>query len=128
MIFSYGDSLTTDADKVRFYINDTEHEAGPLPADGNFTDDEINGLITVEGSWQRAVAACFERLANAWAKHVNFSADGVSVSQSSTAAHYRDQAAKWRREAGSGSVSQSGAVAMTRVDGYSDDVTNEDTE
>lgn len=128
MTFTYAGSLATDKEKVRFYIGDVTSGSGPLPADGNFTDAEIDAIITLEGSWQRAVAACFERLANDWAKHVNFSADGVSVSQSATAAHYREQAAKWRREAGSGAVTQAGVVAMTRIDGYSSDVTNEDTD
>jgi hypothetical protein len=128
MSFTYAGSLATDKEKVRFYIGDTTLASGPKPASGNFTDEELTALITLEGSWQRAVAACFEALASAWAIHPNFTADGVSVSQSATAAHYQAQADKWRREAGSGTVSTSGVVAVTRIDGYSYDVTNEETD
>lgn len=128
MTFTYAGSLATDKEKVRFHIGDTELDAGPLPEDHNFSDEEITALITLEGNWQRATAACFEALANAWAKHANFSADGVRVDQGKTADHYRERAKQWRRDAGSGAVTQTGAVAMTRIDGYSDDVTNEETD
>lgn len=126
MSFIYEDSLSTNRDKIRFYIGDTTYESGPKPAGENFTDEELAGLVTIEGSWQRAVAACFETLAANWAQHPNFSADGVSVSQSDTAKHYREQAAAWRRTAGSGALVVSGIAAVTRIDGYSYDVSNED--
>jgi len=51
MAFTYAGDLGTDRDKVRFYINDRVSGSGPRPSDGNFTDDEISGLITAEGNW-----------------------------------------------------------------------------
>lgn len=126
MSFTYEDSLSADRDKIRFYIGDTTYESGPKPAGENFTDEELAGLVTLEGNWQRAIAACFEALASNWAQHPNFSADGVSVSQSDTAKHYREKAAEWRRTAGSGALMVGGVASVTRIDGYSYDVTNED--
>jgi len=128
MTVTYLGTLATDLDKLRFHIGDTTSSAGPRPSDANFSDAELNGLITLEGTWQRAVAAAFETLATEWAKHVTFSADGVSVSQSETAKHYREQAARWRRDAGSGALSTCGVATVTRIDGYSSDVTNEDVD
>lgn len=127
-MFTYLGTLATDLDKVRFAIRDTAYDAGPLPEDANFQDEEIAGLIAVEGSWQRAVAALYEALAMAWLKHPTFSADGVRVDQSAIAAGYRAQAEKLRREVGSGALLTSGTVAVTRIDGYSDDVANEETD
>lgn len=92
MAFTYTGALDSDLDRVRFYVGDTVSGNGPRPNDLNFTDAELTGLISLEGSWRRAVAACFETLAAEWARFVTFSADGASVSQSDTAAGYREQA------------------------------------
>jgi hypothetical protein len=55
-VFSYNDDLDANRDKVRFWLQDTVKSKGPKPANGNFSDQEINGLITIEETWQRAVA------------------------------------------------------------------------
>ena len=126
MAFTYSDDLSTTRDQVRFYIQDTVEDSGPKPSDGNFSDDEITNLITLEGSWQRAVAAAFETLAAAWMRYPNFSADGLRLDRGAIAKGYREQAAKWRARFGESSTG-TGSVAVTRVDGYSDDVDNMET-
>lgn len=123
MTFTYTDTLDEDRDKVRFYLQDVVMGAGPKPGDGNFTDEELDGLITVEGDWQRAVAAGFETLAAAWRRYPSFSADGLQLSRSDIARGYADQATEWRTKYGSAtSTSRAGSRAVTKVDGYSDDV------
>ena len=124
MAFTYDDTLSTNLAKVRYHIQDTEELAGPKPADANFTDNELNGLITAEGSWQRAVAGAFETLAAAWQRSVTFRADGLSINRSDIAKGYRDQAAEWRITYGRGGGA--GSRSVTRVDGYSSDKTNTD--
>lgn len=126
MAFTYLGDLSTDLDKVRFYLQDTVSGSGPKPSDGNFTDAELEALVTTEGSWQRAVAAGFETLASAWRKFINFSADGSSYSLSNIADGYAAQAKDWRIKFGTGSV-KAGSRAITRVDGYSSDVDSETT-
>lgn len=126
MAFTYSDTLLTDRDRVRFAVGDTLEDAGPRPGDVNFSDAEIAGLITLEGSWQRAVAAAFETLASLWATHTTFDADGMSADQSDIANQYRDQAASWRRRFGEAAGMSGGSVAVTRVDGYSDDIDSEE--
>ena len=130
MAFTYNGELSTDLDKVRFYIQDTVSGSGPKPSDGNFTDDEVTGLLTVEGSWQRAVAASYEALAAAWRKHVSFQADGLRMDRSDIAKSYAEQAKQWRvKYGGAGSTSttgKAGSRAVTRVDGYSSDITNQE--
>lgn len=125
MSFSYLGTLATDRDRIRFHIQDTAYGAGPKPADGSFTDEELDGLVTLEGTWQRAVAAAFEILATAWAKHVDFEADAISVRQQQTAEHYRTIAKEWRGRFGYGSNSV-GYRSVTRIDGYSSDLDNMD--
>ena len=126
MSFSYSDDIATDRDRVRFNIRDVEFDEGPLPAAANFSNEEIDGLVTIEGTWQRATAAAFEALASAWAVHPTFFADGMSSSQSHIAQRYDAEAKRWRQMYGYGGASSSGVVASTRIDGYSSDVTNED--
>jgi hypothetical protein len=125
MTFTYTDTLSESRDKVRFYLQDTVLGEGPLPADGNFTDEELDGLITAEGIWQRAVAAGLETLANAWRRYPSFSADGLKLDRSDIADGYAKQAKEWRDTYGESSAaltSRAGSRAVTRVDGYSDDV------
>jgi hypothetical protein len=130
MTFTYLGTLATDRDKVRFYLGDVTASSGPLPADGNFTDEEIDGLVTAEGDWQRAVAAGFERLATSWRKHPSFTADGLKIDRSDIADGFDKQAANWRKEYGTSTTARTGGAgsrAVTRVDGYSDDIDNQET-
>ena len=124
MAFTYLGTLATDRDKVRFYIGDTVENSGPKPASGNFTDAEVDGLVTTEGSWQKAVAAGFETLAGLWSQYVETPIGPRRQSYSQTAAGYEKLAKTWRRR--SGSQARAGSRAVTRVDGYSDDVAADD--
>lgn len=124
MAFTYVDSLATDRDKVRFDLGDTTFNAGPRPDDGNFTDDEIAGMITKEGTWQRAVALGLERLAREWIRHPTFKADGLSLNRSDIAKGYREEA-KIQRKA-FGRTVPAYVAGQINQDGYSDDVTNDD--
>ena len=103
MTFTYAGALATDEEKIRFYINDVTSGSGPLPGDTNFTDEELDALITSEGNWQRATAAAFETLAAAWTRHVTFTADGLSLSRSDIADGFAEKAALWRKRWGSAS-------------------------
>jgi len=117
---TYDDALSTNRDKIRFYLGDTVSGSGPKPASGNFTDDEIAGLVTAEGSWQKAVAGGFEILAGLWSQYVDTAVGPRRQSLSQTAAGYEKMAKTWRRR--SGSQGRAGSRAVTRVDGYSDDI------
>ncbi len=127
MTFTYSGTLATDLEKVRFYLQDTVQGTGPKPADANFTDAELEGLITAEGCWQRAVAAGYETLATAWRRYPSFVGDGLQLNRSDIAKGFAEQAARWRKDYGTSTRSRTGAAggrAVTRVDGYSDDVDN----
>lgn len=123
MAVTYLDTLLVDRDKIRFHLQDTVNGEGPKPSDGNFSDAELAALVTIEGTWQRAVAAGFEALAAAWRRYPDFKADGLSLNRSSIAKGYTADAKKWRLMYGGG-VSRAGTRAVTRADGYSDDKDN----
>lgn len=123
MTFTYLGTLATDVDKVRFYTGDTSNapDVGIKPGGVNFTDEELSGLVTAEGKWQRAVAAVYEALAALFAQEVDEREGEKSTSYSQKAKQYAALAKEWRTQHGH---STSGVLvyAMTRVDGYSDDI------
>ena len=124
MTVTYSEALSTDRDKVRFHLGDVTESSGPRPSDGNFTDAEIAGIVTAEGSWQRAVAAGLERLASEWLRYPTFKADGLSLNRSDIAKGYQAQAASWRKRYGSPTPTH--VVGIIRKDGYSDDIPSND--
>jgi hypothetical protein len=125
MAFTYTDTLATDRDKIRFFIGDKVENAGPRPADGNFSDDEIAGLVTAEGTWEAAVAAAFETLAAEWIRYPSFTADNFALSRSHIAKNFQAQAKLWREGHGlDGPMVSLGSPTsrpVTRVDAYSDE-------
>lgn len=122
MTFTYVGDLSTDLDNVRFNIGDTVENTGVRPSGGNFTDEEIGGLITREGSWQKATAAIYETLAAEYARFVNLTLGPRREDMSDAAKMYADLAEKWRDEYGSTATGRAGSSAVTRIDGYSDDI------
>lgn len=121
MTFTYVGTLLTDLDEIRFKVQDTVSGSGVKPAGGNFTDEEIAGLLTIEGTVERTVAALLEALAAIWGTYVDTSIGPRDEKLSQVAARYEKLAAKWRKDYGYGSaVLTTGFV--TRVDGYSDDI------
>ena len=100
MAFTYSDTLLTDHDKVRFWLQDTVDGQGQKPQNDNFSDGEIDALVTIEGTWQLAVAAGFETLAAAWQSKTSFSVFNGSYSRSDAAKGYLALAEKWREDYG----------------------------
>lgn len=124
MPVTYDPSLTTDLDRVRFHLGDTDTRYA-LPEDANFDDGELLGLISLEGTWQRAVAAGFEALASAWSKHTTFlSGMRTGASDSDIAKQYAANAADWRKRFGTAHMSVSGSSKVVRADAYSTDLDN----
>jgi len=119
---TYVGDLVSDLDRIRFHIGDTVSGSGPKPSDANFTDAELGALLTIEGTWQRAVANALETLATLWARQVTFSAGDMSASLSNIATQYRESAADWRKRFGYAGGTSSGSSATTRADGYSNDL------
>lgn len=121
MTFTYVGTLLTDLDTIRFNIQDTVSGSGAKPDGGNFTDEEIAGILTIEGNTNRATARLFESLASVWNRKVNSEIGPRREEWGKVADNYEKQAVKWRANYGYGGATVvSGFV--TRVDGYSDDI------
>lgn len=118
MTFTYTGTLATNLDFIRFKIGDRASGAGPLPSGGNFTDEEINGLLAIEGTKERTVAALFEMLAGAWAKAGLSEIGPRKEDLKETSKHFLALAKQWREDYGS-AVSSVTSGFVTRVDGYS---------
>ena len=118
MAFSYAGSMSTDLDRVRFYLGDTEQGSGPKPNGENFSNDEVVGLITHEGDWRLAVAAGYETLAAMWAKNTSFSVVNGSFTRSDAAQRFLDLAEDWRNKYGEAddAPKRPGSVAVAKVD------------
>jgi hypothetical protein len=124
MSFTYMAGATAvERDYVRSRIRDVTLDSGPLPAGENFSDEELDMIITSEGdSWNRAIAACYEALAAAWAPHVSWTADGMSISQGQTVPAYDKLAERARKRYGGVPGQGSHARSVIRTDGYSQDI------
>lgn len=128
MTFTYGGTLTDNTDRVRFEIGDVVENAGPRPhaTSTNFSDGEIDSIVTEEGSWGPAAAKLMEVLANEWTA----AAGAVSMADyredyTARAEYFRKRSQDLRQQYGGGvTVVQ---YAPIRVDGFSDDVDAEET-
>jgi hypothetical protein len=61
MAATYDSTLSTDKDKVRFYIQDTD------TANAQMQDEEITAMISLHGSYKEAAIVCCETLAMGYA-------------------------------------------------------------
>lgn len=115
MAFTYIGDLSTDLDKVRFYIQDTEDGNGPKPEHGNFTDAEISALVLLEGSWQLAVAGCFDALSAAWQDSPVFGVSDLGTTHGRIAEGFTTKANAWReRVRGGDGISSIGFLQTVR--------------
>jgi len=127
MTFTYGGTLTDTTDRVRFELGDVVSGAGPRPhaSSTNFSDGEVDAIVTEQGDWGPAAAKLLEVLANEWAS----AAGAVAMADyredyTARAEYFRKRAQDMRMQYGGGvSVSQ---PSVTRVDGFSSDVTAEE--
>lgn len=123
MAFTYDATSTSTRNRLRLYVDDTVEDSGPLPDAANFSDEELDSIIELEGTLWRAQAHCLERLANAWFQHPTFSGDGISISRSHIGRNFADQAALLRRKHGyPSSAGQTSTNGIVRVDGYNEDL------
>lgn len=128
MAITYVDTLLTDRDVFRATLNDTVSGSGPRPATGtasNFSDNEIAGLITLEGNVNRAIARAYEILAAAWANKGLSEIGPRKEDLKETSKNYAALGKQWRKDYGYG-TSRVTSSFVTRVDAYSDDIANDE--
>lgn len=115
MAFTY--DLATDIGKLRLNLGDKTANKGPLPDQSNFSDEELQSLLTQEGNVMRAVAAACEVLATIWSAVSDSQSSGDQSESFGQAGRFRDRAAALRSQYGGASTAF--AVSFRRHDGYS---------
>lgn len=118
MTFTYSStSLTTTLAKVRMEIGDTDS------TQALFTDEELQVYLDSRGTDYLAAAAdACDALAARFARSYDFETDGQSFKRSQQSKAYRDMAASLRGRSGGITT-----MDITKVDGYSDDILNQET-
>lgn len=95
MSFTYT-APTTDRDKVRFYIGDTTENAGVKPDGSNFSNEELDAILSLTGSWVTAVPVALRTLANIFASALRSSSiEGYSENFGDAPGALRVQATEW---------------------------------
>lgn len=124
--FTY--DLSTNVGQVRLEIGDDDNTegVGVKPNGKNFSDAEISQVLAGEGSVLKAAARLCEILARRWAgAGENVRIRDYSINTTDKAKYYKELAAELR--ARTGSAFAGGSAATTRVDGYSNDISSEET-
>ena len=127
MALTYVGDLSTNLDKVRFHIGDTAASAGPLPSAGNFTDAELNGLLS-GSTVNKAVSAAMAAIASRWSSYANITVGPRKEEYAAIAKSWREQQADWNKTYGVKLASTASVSFVTRVDGYSDDISAGDVD
>ncbi len=115
MSFTY--DLATDIGKVRFEIGDTTSGTGVKPDGSNITDEELQVVLTREGSTGRATAAACEALARMYARFVDLTVGPHREALSQASEAYARQAQELRRQYGGGSK-RATAGGVIKQDGF----------
>jgi hypothetical protein len=109
-------AITSTRDKLRLTIGDTNEDSAL------FQDDELDYFLTARAdNILLAAADACDAAAAKFSQAYDFTTDAQSFQRSQQAAAYRAMAAQFRQRAGGIAV-----VTPTRVDGYSDDIANDD--
>lgn len=118
---SFTTSLSTDIGLVRMELGDDVFGSGVLPNGSNLSDDQVQALLTREGSMMRAVAGACELLATRYAGLADLAVGPRRESLSQIGAAYSQRAESLRVRFGEPASSAAvWSVGVTRVDGYSE--------
>lgn len=120
MAFTYDFAVKANVSKVRLAIGDTVRDSGVQPNGQNFSDAEIEALLTEYSDDIDAVTyILLKSLANMWGTYVDITIGPRKESLSDIAFHYAKRAAEMGKQ--TGLSAKSFAALMTRVDGYSEE-------
>jgi hypothetical protein len=105
---------------VRFFIGDTVSGSGPKPSGVNLSNEEIDALVTLAGSWQSAAALACRGLASSWMNEAN------SIKIGTYSVTYTDRARAYTAKAqeleGGSPVSMAGLFSYHGTNSDGDDV------
>lgn len=121
MAFTY-DLGSSDADillisRLRLEIGDKTVDEGVLPEGKNFSDEELQVLLTRGGSdVERAAAFAFSILASAWATYADITIGPRREALSQISSRFEKRSMEYRTRLGMDSMAFS--AGLKRADGY----------
>lgn len=119
MSFTYSYTDEPIIARVRLTIGDTVEGSGVLPDDKNFSDEEIQAVLTEVNNSIDATAYIFLRsLSNAWGHFADITIGPRKEALGGIGFHYAKRAEELGNQ--TGLSGKSFAVLLTRVDGYSE--------
>lgn len=130
MSFTY--DLSSDVGIVRLRLGDTTSGSGIRSSGGNFSDEEIQAALSLEGSAGRAAAFLAESLAAEWASMSDISVPGRTESFGQIADKWRALAKDLRARYGTNDEDDAEAanargfsISLRRDNGYPDEDSSE---
>lgn len=126
MAFTYTSAPDSDnVDFVRLRIGDAVENDGAKPDQTNFSDAEIEAVVTLEGNKGKAAAFFAEALAALWAANAGMVSMADYKEDYSNRAKYFADLGKMLRQQYGGSRTAATQIIPTRVDGFSNNVNAE---
>lgn len=120
MAFTYDFSTKKNVSRVRLALGDTVRDSGVLPDSRNFTDEEIETMLSECDNNIDAVTYIFlKSLANAWGTYVDITVGPRKESLSDISFHYAKRAAEMANQ--TGLSARAFSTLLKRVDGYSEE-------
>lgn len=112
---SFDEALSTDTDKARFFLGDTDTDNELL------SDFQIESVLALYTPLATGIAVLAEGLVSKFAqKPTSVSASGKSIAWAERVKAWRDLAARLRATGSLTGVASAFSVAMVRSDGYSE--------
>lgn len=115
MTWTYAGTLTTDLDKVRLLIGDTDTTQQQL------TDEELNFFISEEETLHTAAAAACRALASKYARKVHREVGDLKLYAEQMYQHYLDLAKELSVRGSSYAVPSAGGVYTADKEAYESD-------
>ena len=115
MAFTYSTSLTTNRDKVRFRIGDTDSNRALL------SDEEIDAVLSSKPAVLPSAIECVEAILAKIARDIDRNAAGITSSRSQAFNHYNDLLRKLRMEMLTESEMFVGGLSKATRDSFNQD-------
>ncbi len=116
MTWTYDNTLASDRDQVRFEIQDTDTN------DQLFADEEVDAVLTAEGSVSASVLRLAKKLMLKFARMVDTSVGRVSESASQRYAAYKEIVAKLEADDAAHAQPLFGGTEISKNDALDEDV------
>jgi hypothetical protein len=125
MTFSYNNTLADNRSKVRFYLGDTVENLGPRVNNANFSDEELDAILTEQGDdVTKVVASLFDVLATDWAKFaISYTVGPRREELFRITTRFESKSKEWSSLAGTSSTNFSGGFVRRDSDVNSGSVT-----